>query len=74
MVKACQELMTFNDLVAISFYPFFITETPDVAFKWLLETFDQFGKPYAMVETNDTAEVRCCGWLRSACRSPDGTP
>lgn len=56
MLKASQELMPFNDFVAVSFYPFFITETPDEAFKWLMESFDPFGKPYAMVETNDTAE------------------
>ena len=56
MLKACQELMPFNDFVAVSFYPFFISETPDAAFKWLMESFDPFGKPYAMVETNDTAE------------------
>jgi hypothetical protein len=56
MLKVCQELMPFNDFVAISFYPFFIPETPDAAFKWLMESFDSFGKPYAVVETNDTAE------------------
>lgn len=56
MLKASQELMPFNDLVAISFYPFFISQTPDEAFRWLRESFDQFQKPYAMVETNDTAE------------------
>ncbi len=56
MLKACQELMPFNDVVAISFYPFFIGETPDAAFQWLTDNFDSFGKPYAMVETNDTAE------------------
>ena len=56
MLKACQELMPFNDFVAISFYPFFIGETPDAAFQWLTDHFDSFGKPYAMVETNDTAE------------------
>lgn len=56
MLKACQELMDFNDCVAISFYPFFIGESADTALKWLQENFDSFGKPYAMVETNDTAE------------------
>ena len=56
MLKVCQELMPFNDLVAISFYPFFITEMPDAAFKWFLESFDSFGKPYTMVETNEAAE------------------
>ena len=56
MVEACRELMRFNDIVGVSFYPFFISESPDAAFKWLMENFDQFGKPYAVVETNDTAE------------------
>jgi hypothetical protein len=56
MLKASQELMPFNDIVAISFYPFFITETPEAAFQWLLESFDQFRKPYAVVETNEAAE------------------
>ena len=56
MLTACQELMPFNDLVAISFYPFFIGEPPDAAFRWLTDQFDSFDKPYAMVETNDTAE------------------
>ena len=56
MLKACQDLMQYNDFVAISFYPFFIGETPDAAFKWLTGQFDAFGKPYAMVETNDAAE------------------
>ncbi len=56
MLKACQDLMDANDFVAISFYPFFISESPDVALKWLLENFDSFGKPYAVVETNDSAE------------------
>jgi hypothetical protein len=56
MLKVCQELMPFNDFVGVSFYPFFIGETPGAAFQWLTESFDQFGKPYAMVETNDNAE------------------
>ncbi len=56
MLKACQDLMPFNDFVAISFYPFFISESAETAFKWLTESFDSFEKPYAMVETNDTAD------------------
>jgi hypothetical protein len=56
MLKAAQELMPFNDFVAISFYPFLTGETPEAAFKWMQESFDSFAKPYAMVETNDTAE------------------
>jgi len=30
----CQELMPFNDFVAISFYPFFIGAAPEAAFQW----------------------------------------
>ena len=56
MLKACQDLMDCNDFVAISFYPFLTGESPEAAFLWLQENFDSFGKPYAMVETNDTAE------------------
>jgi len=56
MLQASQDLMPFNDCVAVSFYPFFISQSPDDAFGWLTENFDQFRKPYAMVETNDTAE------------------
>lgn len=56
MLKASQQLMEFNDFVAISFYPFFVGETPAAAFQWMQESFDSFNKPYAVVETNDTAE------------------
>jgi arabinogalactan endo-1,4-beta-galactosidase len=56
MLKACHELMPFNDFVAISFYPFFIGDRPETAFRWLTDNFDSFAKPYAVVETNDTAE------------------
>jgi len=56
MLKASQELMAFNDYAAISFYPFLTSETAESAFKWMQESFDSFEKPYAMVETNDTAE------------------
>jgi hypothetical protein len=56
ILKACQELMPFNDFVAISFYPFFVTEPPDAAFNWLLKNFDSYSKPYAVVETNEAAD------------------
>src|SRR5262249_43117877 len=56
MLKARQELMEAKDFVAVGFYTFFVSESADEAFKWLLANFDSFGKPYAMVETNDTAE------------------
>ena len=53
-----KELMPSNDSVAISFYLFFIGETPDEAFQWLTDNLDSFGKPYTMVKTNANAEVR----------------
>lgn len=56
MLKASQELMDANDFVAVSFYPFFIGESAEAALKWFLANFDSFGKPYAMVETNDTGD------------------
>jgi hypothetical protein len=56
MLKGSQELMAFNDYVGISFYPFLTGESVDGAFKWMQENFDSSDKPYAMVETNDTAE------------------
>lgn len=56
MLQVCQELMPFNDLAAISFYPFFIAGSAQSALEWEFEQFDRFGKPYAMVETNDTAD------------------
>jgi hypothetical protein len=56
MLTACQELMPFNDFVGVSFYPFFVSESPDEALNWLTASFDRFDKPYAMVETNDTGD------------------
>ncbi len=52
-----QQLMPYNDLVAVSYYPF-IVESPVrlSALDWLTEQFDGFKKPYAMVETNDAAQ------------------
>ena len=57
MLAAFQELMPYNDLVAISYYPFFVPEKDRLAaLDWLTAQFDSFQKPYAMVETNDLAE------------------
>jgi hypothetical protein len=56
MLKVCQELMPFNDFMAVSFYPFLAPKSPKDAFNWLFTKFDSFGKPYAIVETNDNAE------------------
>ena len=57
MLAAFQKLMPYNDLVAISYYPFFVPEKDRLAaLDWLPAQFDSFQKPYAMVETNDLAE------------------
>jgi len=56
MLAAWRELMPFNDLVAVSYYPFLAEETPEKAMAWLTERFDPLGKPYAMVETNDAGD------------------
>ena len=57
MLAAFQELMPQNDLVAVSYYPFFVPDPQRLsALDWMTEQFDPFKKPYAMVETNDAAE------------------
>lgn len=57
MLEAFKKLMPYNDLVAVSYYPFFVPESDRLsALDWLMEQFDEFKKPYAMVETNDSAE------------------
>jgi hypothetical protein len=56
MLAAWEESMPFNDFVAVSFYPFLAGEPAEKAFAWLTEKFDRFGKPYAMVETNEAGE------------------
>lgn len=57
MLAAFKKLMSHNDLVAVSYYPFFVPEKDRLSsLDWLLEQFDEFHKPYAMVETNDSAE------------------
>jgi hypothetical protein len=57
MLAEFQRLMPHNDLVAVSYYPFFVKDADRLAaLDWLLENFDSFRKPYAMVETNDAAE------------------
>ncbi len=57
MLKEFQSLMPYNDLVAVSYYPFFVgSEERFAALDWMTENFDEFRKHYAMVETNDAAE------------------
>jgi len=56
MLAAWTELMPFNDLVAVSYYPFLAGESAEKALAWLTEKFDPFEKPYAMVETNEAGD------------------
>jgi hypothetical protein len=56
MLAAWEELMPFNDFVAVSYYPFLAGEPADKALVWMTDKFDRFGKPYAMVETNDAGD------------------
>lgn len=56
MLAAWEELMPYNDFVAVSYYPFLAGQPADKALAWLTEKFDRFGKPYAMVETNETGD------------------
>lgn len=58
MLAAYREIMPQNDLVAVSFYPFIRGGTTDIegCLRWLTENFDRYGKPYAVVETGETAQ------------------
>ena len=57
MLDSFKKLMPYNDLVAVSYYPFFVPEKDRLtALDWMTEQFDAFQKPYAVVETNDSAE------------------
>ncbi len=50
--------MPYNDLVGISYYPFFgnMSDQVDTVFSWLTAQFDGYGKPYAVAETGEAAE------------------
>lgn len=56
MLAAWEELMPFNDLIAVSYYPFLAGEPAEKALLWLTGKFDRFEKPYAIVETNDAGD------------------
>ena len=58
MLTAIQEIIPYNDLVALSFYPFMRGGTTDYqgCFRWLRDQFDAFKKPYAVVETGEPAQ------------------
>ncbi len=57
MLEEFKALMPQNDLVAVSYYPFFVDDKDRLAaLDWMAWQFDEFKKPYAIVETNDAAE------------------
>jgi hypothetical protein len=58
MLAAFRELMPHNDLVAVSFYPFLAGGTTDIAgaLDFMTKHFDEYKKPYAVVETGEAAE------------------
>jgi len=73
MLTAFQEIMPYNDLVAVSFYPFIRGGTTDIdgCLRWLTEHFDVSKKPYVFVEVGEPAErLR----LPSSGQIIDGTP
>lgn len=58
MPREIKGLLPWNDVVAVSYYPFFLPDADRFrALAWLFEEFDDAGKPYAFVETNDGAET-----------------
>ena len=58
MLTAFSQIMPFNDLIAVSFYPFIRGGTTDIAgcLRWLTDHFDGYKKPYAFVEVGEPAE------------------
>lgn len=57
MLDEWHKLMPYNDMIAVSYYPFFVEDKNRLAaLDWITEQFDSYKKPYAIVETNDAAE------------------
>jgi hypothetical protein len=58
MLAAFDQIMEYNDVIAVSFYPFITGGTTDTAscLKWLTDNFDKYKKPYAMAETGQAAD------------------
>ena len=58
MIAAFDELMPYNDMVGMSFYPFIGGLSPriDESFAWMTGHFDAFAKPYVVTETGEAAE------------------
>jgi hypothetical protein len=57
-LAAVKGLMPYNDLIGISFYPFFgnVSDQVDRSFDWLDSQFKEFHKPYAFAETGEAAD------------------
>jgi hypothetical protein len=73
MLTAYQQSMPYNDLVAVSFYPFIAGGTTEIAsaLGWMTGNFDRYRKPYAVVETGEAAEKLVFPKSRQVI---DGTP
>jgi hypothetical protein len=73
MLNAYRELMPWNDLVPVSFYPFIggLSGEVENSLKWMTAQFDGFGKPYAIVESGEPAESVAVPGMRVTVR---GTP
>ena len=58
MLDEIKKLMSHNDLVAVSFYPFMamLGSRMDDCLSWLSKEFDEFKKPYVFSETGQPAE------------------
>ena len=58
MLQAWQNLMPYNDMVALSYYPFLSQpgKTVRESLEWVAREFDRFGKPYTMTEMGQIAE------------------
>jgi hypothetical protein len=57
-LASIKALMPYNDVIAISFYPFFgnLSDQVDSSFTFLTSQFDEFKKPYAVAETGEAAD------------------
>ncbi len=57
MLAAYKQIMDANDIIAVSFYPFFrgLSDKVDEVFAWVTGTFDRYHKPYAVAETGEAA-------------------
>jgi len=58
MVTGFSQIMPFNDVVAVSFYPFIRGGTTDIdgCLRWLTDHYSGYNKPYAFVEVGEPAE------------------